>query len=87
MMSESTNSTNGHDVPKALVHNQQFARIPKATKHKVTLCLDSKFLPKFFIVKKLYIFFNVFSVKILRGGTSIGIPWWYPPSGMRARDS
>ena len=34
-------------------HKYAFARIPYATKHKATLCLVFKFLPKKNIVKKL----------------------------------
>ena len=53
------NFANGN-VPGILVHNQAFAKIPNTVKHKVALCLNFKFLPKKNIVKKLYIFFNVF---------------------------
>ena len=35
------------------IHKYQFASIPYITKHKVTLCLALKFLPKKNIVKKL----------------------------------
>ena len=55
MISSSRNSTNIAfiDGAKALLHNQQFARIPSAVKHKVALCLTVKFFPKKNIVKKL----------------------------------
>ena len=58
----SRNSTHGYapiwvrNTPQYVprwVHNQQFSRISNITKHKATLCLAFKFLPKKNIVKKL----------------------------------